>query len=173
LGCGFNPFSLPFIIEALKTRARSYPAASDILSVYHAIDICTQQAAFINRFLVMNGLPAAAVCMDLAGSQFVGLGDMIPGSDNVLLPVADLVFCFKLLPVLEAQTPGGGFALLRAAQAKHIVVTYPLKSLAGKEKGMAHHYRHTFETALSAGLLAPYTLLAETNIGTEWVIILH
>jgi hypothetical protein len=149
---------------------------SAVLSVYHAVDICTQQAALVNRFFALCGLPAAAVCGDLAGGCFAcdGAGRLDSGQmdSHLLLPAVDLAFLFKLLPVLEAQTPGSGFALLRNVTAKHLAVTYPLKSLTGKEKGMARHYRHTFETALSAGQLAPYAPLAESCIGAEWVIVL-
>ena len=149
LGCGFNPFSLP-ILQALMptTPIRSY----------HAFDIDDLQAALINRFFALLHLPENASCADLA----------------TITPTAkaDIAFLLKLLPVLEAQTPGRGYQLARALNAPFLVISYPLKSLGGKEKGMARFYRHTFEQAITTGLMSPFTLRAEKEIGTEWVCIL-
>lgn len=165
LGCGFNPFSMNILCEATGMSIPVHDGLfqlnstdTPVLHTYHAVDICTQQAALINRFFALHNLPAAAVCVDLAGTP--------------TLPAADAAFAFKLLPVLETQASGGGFALLRTLRVKHLIITYPMKSLTGKEKGMARHYRQTFETAYTAGQLAPFILLAETQIGAEWVIIL-
>ncbi|MCL2203219.1 MAG: hypothetical protein FWB88_04710 [Defluviitaleaceae bacterium] len=153
LGCGFNPFSLPFLLKALP---ENHP-----FEAYHAYDIDTQQAALLNRFFTLHSLPAAATCLDLAAEI------------TAPFPPAGLALLLKLLPVLEAQRAGAGFALARALPVPHLVISYPLKSLSGKEKGMAHHYRHTFETALHTGQLSPFTLRAEKQIGTEWVYILE
>jgi 16S rRNA (guanine(1405)-N(7))-methyltransferase len=156
LGCGFNPYSLPYLLNA-------YPDNHPPPEVYHALDIDTRQAELLNRFFVLHGLPPAAGCADLAAAS--------PGPE---LPPADLTFMFKLLPVLEAQAPDtdGGFRLARRLKSKHLVITYPLKSLGGKEKGMARHYRHTFETAYGANGLSPFSLLAEGQIGNEWLYLL-
>ncbi|MCL2605035.1 MAG: hypothetical protein FWD90_11210 [Defluviitaleaceae bacterium] len=162
LGCGFNPFSLPFL----------YEAGSGIqvkLKTYRAYDICTQQAELINRFFILHNLPPDAECLDLAATPD---SESLILSSESLIPNSELVFMFKLLPVLEAQSSGGGFRVVRGLTSKHLVITYPLKSLGGKEKGMARHYRHTFQTAYDAGLLSPFTLIAERQIGTEWVCIL-
>ncbi|MCL2189910.1 MAG: hypothetical protein FWC16_13015 [Defluviitaleaceae bacterium] len=150
LGCGFNPFALPFLLEA-------HPAKK--LEAYHAHDIDTRQAALINRFFAQHQLPAAAQCSDLA--------------THTPQAPADLALLLKLLPVLEAQAPMRGYQLARETNAQNLVITYPLKSLSGKEKGMARNYRQAFENSLSAGQLAPYSLTAEYNIGTEWVCILE
>jgi 16S rRNA (guanine(1405)-N(7))-methyltransferase len=152
LGCGFNPFSLPLLLQQL-------PAAH--LKIYHAYDIDTRQAAVLNQFFTLHSLPPAAECLDLAV--------------ETPTPAADLALMLKLLPVLDAQAPaatGNGFRLARSLKAKHLVITYPLKSLGGKEKGMARHYRHTFETAYNAGELSPFLLSAEQQIGTEWLYML-
>ncbi|MCL2498742.1 MAG: hypothetical protein FWE90_00220 [Defluviitaleaceae bacterium] len=155
LGCGFNPFSLPFLFEAS-------PDIQAKLQTYYAYDICTQQAELLNRFFTVYGLPPAAECRDLA----------TPEPFDSEPPKADLVFMLKLLPVLEAQSPDSGFRLACCLHARHLVITYPLKSLGGKEKGMARHYRHTFETAFNAGKLSPFIPVTERQIGTEWVYIL-
>jgi len=157
LGCGFNPFSLPYLFEA-------NPATRQTLQAYHAHDIDTQQAALLNRFFSLHNLPPAAECSDLAVPCF---------NSSLLTPNSSLALFLKLLPVLEAQAAGSGFRLAQSLNVNHLVISYPLKSLSGKEKGMARHYRHTFETALHTGLLASFTPIAENTIGMEWVIVLQ
>jgi len=168
LGCGFNPFALEYLLTAMQTTLQK---PKDYLHMYHAFDIDTQQAALINRFFAMNNLPAGAECIDL-GAENTEIVNTSAGVSNIL-PNADLTFMLKLLPVLEAQTAGWGYRLAASLQTKYLVLTYPLKSLGGKEKGMARHYRHTFETALNAGELSTFTLLTEGQIGQELIYILQ
>ncbi|MCL2363970.1 MAG: hypothetical protein FWC71_04830 [Defluviitaleaceae bacterium] len=153
LGCGFNPFALPIILKELRAKE---PHA-DVRN-YHALDICTRQATLINRFLKLCGLPQSADCADLIA--------------HAQPSPADVAFLFKLIPVLEAQANGSGFALVRSLEVNHLVITYPTKSLTGKEKGMAQHYRQAFQNALSNGQLAPFNLQAEAQINNEQIYIL-
>ena len=150
LGCGFNPFSLSFL---LKERP----------SVYHALDICIRQAALLNRYFALLGLPECATCADLIAQSQQSASP---------LPAADVAFLFKLIPVLEAQAPGSGFALVRSLDVGSAVITYPTKSLTGKEKGMARNYRAAFESAYHSGALSPFVLQAEATIGNEQIYIL-
>jgi len=163
LGCGFNPFALPILLKEMHGECTPGVPLSFAVQNYHALDICTRQAALINRFFALLGLPPQAGCADLIAQS---------RAETPPLPAADVAFLFKLIPVLEAQAPGSGFALVRGLQAKHVVITYPTKSLTGKEKGMALHYRQTFENALAAGQLSPFTKQAEATIGNEQIYIL-
>jgi 16S rRNA (guanine(1405)-N(7))-methyltransferase len=155
LGCGFNPFSLPFLLGLLP---------SGFLRAYYAYDIDTQQAGLLNRFFSMYNLPPYAGCIDLTVD--------LPETEALPQTEADWGLMLKLLPVLEAQAAGSGFRLIRSLRVKYLVVTYPLKSLGGNEKGMGKFYRHTFETAYNAGELSPFILLREGQTGTELVYVL-
>jgi len=145
IGCGYNPFSLPFIPAKIKS--------------YYAYDIDTRVADLINRFFALMGLPPLAKCADLAVE--------IP-SDN-----ADIAMMCKLLPVLETQAPGSGFNAAKSLNVKFLLITYPLKSLGGKEKGMAKHYNAAFEKALTKGQLEPFLPVAQTQIGQEMLCLLR
>ena len=85
---------------------------------------------------------------------------------------ADIAFMLKLLPVLEAQSTGSGFRLARDLNVRHLVITYPLKSLGGREKGMARHYSVAFETALAEGQLGKFSLVCQRQIGPEMLYFL-
>ena len=145
IGCGYNPFSAPLIP---KTG----------LKYYYAYDIDIKAAELINRFFAILGLPPLAKCMDLA----------------VHIPedTADIAFICKLLPVLEAQSPGSGFRLVRGLNVRHLLITYPLKSLGGREKGMCKHYGAAFENALAKGELGRFTLVGQKQVGWEMLYLL-
>jgi len=117
LGCGYNPFSLPFMPE--------------IPGSYHAADIDAKAAESINKYLKLFGPSFKYFCADLVTET--------PAT------MADAVFMFKLLPVLESQKPGRGFELIKELDAERFVVTYPLRSLGGKKKGMEVFYPDSFE----------------------------
>ena len=117
IGCGLNPFSLPYMPEKP--------------SVYHAVDIDARTVLLINRYFVKTGLPPLCECIDVIA--------------KTPRQCADTAFLFKLMPVIENQKPGRGFELLNELKTKYAVVTYPLKSLGGREKGMGRQYASVFE----------------------------
>ena len=146
IGCGYNPFSIPLI-----------PATG--LETYYAYDIDVKVAGLLNRYFACLNLPQEAKCADLATST--------PKEH------ADLALMCKLIPVLEAQIPGSGFKLARELNARYLLITYPLKSLGGREKGMTKHYTTAFETALAEGELGKFSLIAQQQIGHEMLHILE
>jgi len=145
IGCGYNPFSLPLIPAKIKA--------------YYAYDIDTRVADLMNRFFTLLELPPYAKCADLAAE--------IPKDTT------DIAFMCKLLPVLEAQAHGSGFELARNLNVHYLLITYPLKSLGGREKGMARHYTASFERALAEGLLEPFSLVNQSQIGQEILYLLQ
>lgn len=57
---------------------------------------------------------------------------------------ADVVFMLKLLPCLEHQKKNCSLEILKNQKCKYIVVSYPIKSIGGKNKGMTEFYRKSF-----------------------------
>ena len=141
IGCGLHPFGLPTL-------------ACPALTAYHAYDIDLRQVALINRFLVCAGLAPLAQTLDAVAA--------VPDA------VTDAAFLMKLLPVLEAQRRGRAQAILRDVRAHRLVVTFPTKSLGGREKGMAASYAAAFE----AGLDDTLRIDARQVFGSELVYVL-
>ena len=167
IGCGYNPFSIPYMQAVCAGHFQENQPATEIcknappavnLKAYHAYDIDTRVANLINRFFACLRLPPLAKCADLAVH--------IPQDE------ADIALMCKLIPVLEAQAPGSGFKLARELNTRHLLITYPLKSLGGREKGMAKHYAATFENALADGQLGKFSLVAQAQIGDEMLYLL-
>jgi len=140
IGCGFNPCAFPFI----HTKANVH---------YIAIDVDSLTLNVIRAYGEREGANVNAVLADVA----------------VEVPTisVDVAFAFKLLPVLEHQKKGLGFELLWALKSRFIVVTYPIKSLSGKEKGMAKYYSEKFEVNLPEGI----DILEKEVIGNELVYV--
>ena len=145
LGCGYNPFSLPFFPQ-MPTE-------------YHAIDIDLHTKDMLNAFFEISHLPKLASCEDL----------------ETFTPKAkvDLTLMLKLFPVLEANTPGRAYCLANQLNTSWLVVTFPTKSLGGKNKNMSANYKANFQDALDRGALNNFNLVADKRIGNELIFVLR
>ncbi|MDH3944669.1 MAG: 16S rRNA methyltransferase [Anaerolineae bacterium] len=117
LACGLNPLAIPWM-----------PLAPD--AAYYACDIYGDMTAFIDKFLALVPVQGKAWACDLIGE---------PPTQRV-----DLALLLKTLPVLEQVEKGAGSLLLDAIQADYLLVSYPVSSLGGKDKGMVDHYDGEF-----------------------------
>lgn len=122
LACGLNPFTLPWLTDHGTFQ-------------YYAADIDHGSVALFNQFFQLGNFNAKAFTNDLL----------------ISLPVvkADVVFLFKTLPCLEQQEKGISLKLLSQLSESQIVVSFPAKSLGGKEKGMYTHYQSFFESLIA------------------------
>jgi 16S rRNA (guanine(1405)-N(7))-methyltransferase len=117
-GCGLNPLALPWM--ALPNLAR-----------YIALDIDLARVDFLDRFLALAGLPPLARCQDVL---------VEPPVDH-----ADVSLLLKMSPSLERQQAGATLHLVGQLNTPWVVVSYAVKSLGGREKGMVEHYGQQFQ----------------------------
>lgn len=117
LACGLNPLALPWM-----------PLAKD--ASYQACDIYLDMMAFVNTFLGHFLTDSRAFPCDL-----------IAGSPQ---PPVQVAFLLKTIPCLEQVDKQIGLSLLEQIQAEHILVSFPAKSLGGRNKGMPTFYRDHF-----------------------------
>ena len=123
LACGLNPLSIPWM-----------PLAEDF--TYFASDVVSPMVHFLWHFFELFGIDGNASILDLSFS--------IPSQ-----PV-QLALLMKTLPLMEQIEHGLAQKILESLNAEHILVTYPLRSLGGRKKGMEETYRAQFEQ-LAAG----------------------
>ncbi len=117
LACGLNPLALPWMGLA--------PGA-----VYYAYDIDGQRIAFLNQFLALTDVQGHACCQDLICDPPQQRGDV--------------ALLLKTATCLERQRGGSTLTLLDELDVTQIVVTFPVKSLGHREKGMAEQYEEAF-----------------------------
>lgn len=123
LACGLHPLGLPWM-----------GLPPDV--GYTADDIDGRAVEFLNRFFPLTGIRGRAVHRDVLSQ--------VPDEP------AGVAFLLKTLPGLERQEKGSALRVLEALRARHIVVSFPVASLGGREKGMRTNYERGF-LALAAG----------------------
>lgn len=122
LGCGLNPLALPWMPLDTDTR-------------YYACDLDAQVVAFINEALRILGRPGqAAMCNLLEGAP---------------QQQVDVALALKLLPCLEQLDKTISLRLLESVQARHIIVSFPVHSLGGRNKGMRASYAARFQELMA------------------------
>ena len=114
IGCGFNPIS--YICFAKKHAKK-----------YFAYDIVGECIEFLN------------LCFKDLEKDYVA--SVLDASQDTPTEVADVAFLFKILPLLEQQKQGKSKELINSLNAKKFVVTYPTKTLGGKNVGMYNKYK--------------------------------
>lgn len=113
VACGLNPLTIPWMPLAADTEYRAY-------DVYPAL------AAFLNAAFPLLGVRGMAEVVDVTA---------MPPRDH-----ADVALVLKALPCLEQLDRAAGSRLLRALDARHVLVSFAVRSLSGRSKGMSGHY---------------------------------
>ena len=135
IACGLNPLALAWM-----------PLAAD--ASYLAVDIFADQVGFLNGFFHLAGIAGQAETRDVL-------------TDCPAEPV-DLALVLKTIPCLEQMEKNAGAALLSQIQARHLVVSFPMRSLGGRQKGMEATYATHF-AKLTDGWQARITRLDFAN----------
>lgn len=137
LACGLNPLSIPWMNLAQHVR-------------YLAYDINESTIDLIKQFLrLINREPTAFV------------RDIIVEPPLIKVDVALLL---KTFTTLERQTEGFSRALIEALNARYIVVSFPVKSLGGKTKGMIKNYETRFSEVFEAKDWETHKILFDTEL---------
>jgi 16S rRNA (guanine(1405)-N(7))-methyltransferase len=118
IGCGLNPLAIPWM--RLSADA-----------VYIAVDIEKSLTAFVAQCLELMPVQGRAMVADAISA---------PPREPV-----DLALVLKMVPCLEQQQRGAGADLVNALDARHVVVSFPVRSLGGRGKGMHENYAKLFE----------------------------
>lgn len=123
VACGLNPLSAPWM-----------PLAED--AVYYACDIYADLMAFLADFFALANIRGRAAVCDLLTST---------PAERV-----ELALVLKALPPLEQVDRAAGINLLRTLKADHLLVSFPARSLGGREKQMVANYERRFRALIQA-----------------------
>lgn len=125
VACGLNPLALPWM-----------PVAEGV--EYHACDIYQDMIEFLSEFLPLAGARGSAEVYDVARS--------CPAYE------VDVALVLKTIPCLEQLDRTVGRRLLADLRARHILVSFPVRSLCGAHKGMVTNYEtHFYELVAGRG----------------------
>ena len=123
LACGFNPLTRPWL-----------PLAPD--GIYYACDIYRDLIEFLTAYFSLAGIQGRAWVCDV--------------SSTVPEETVDLALVLKLLPVLDQVEKSAGLNLLRGLQANYMLVSFPVRSLGGRDKGMVENYEAKLRALVEA-----------------------
>jgi len=121
LGCGLNPLALPWM-------------DLDDHFTYTACDIYEDMVGFLNTFFQHFSANASAFTCDITQVKD--------------FQTVQLALLLKTLPCLEQLNKHIGRQVLENIHAEHILVSFPVKSLSGNEKGMRENYQRYFYSLL-------------------------
>jgi 16S rRNA (guanine(1405)-N(7))-methyltransferase len=119
IACGLTPLAVTWMPLVASTR-------------YIALDMYANLAKALTIFFDHTGINGETISADVI--------------THSLDFQVDVAFVLKTLPCLEQQQKGSGLAVLKRIPAKHILVSYPLRSLGGNRKGMGATYETDFNT---------------------------
>jgi 16S rRNA (guanine(1405)-N(7))-methyltransferase len=139
IACGLNPLAVPWM--GLTDDAH-----------YVAYDIDSQMLSFVDGALALFGVKHHVETRDIVSD---------PPDD-----ACDLALLLKSVPCLDQQDPAASARIIRAIQARRIVITFPTRSLGGHGKGMARNYRIRFDSLLTE-LGDGFALVGEVELANE------
>ena len=105
LACGLNPFALPFM-------------SLDPSAEYLACDADRRVLDEVEEFLALVGQPHRTWPCDL-----------VAGAPDAR---ADVALLLKTVPLLDRQDPAAAGRVLARVRARHVVVSFPARSLGGR-----------------------------------------
>ncbi len=116
VACGLHPLSIPWMSLAPNVQ-------------YCACDVLTDLTDFLTAYLRLLGIRGQAHALDVTRSLPRGR--------------FDVALVLKSIPCLEQLDQTAGQRLLDSIRADCIIVSFPVRSLGGRSKGMATYYeRH-------------------------------
>jgi len=117
VACGFHPLSIPWM-----------PISDNVK--YYAYDIYKDMMDFLDKFMLINNVQG---CTEVR--------DVVQHPPEVK---ADLAFVLNTIPCLEQIQKSAGLKILESINSKFLAVSFPVKTLGGKEKNMRKHYEAAF-----------------------------
>jgi len=117
VGCGFNPLSIPWM-----------PLQAEVK--YYAYDVYKDLISFINGFMSMCNVRGCAEVREVI--------------ENTPEVATDVAFLLDAVPCFEQIEKWSGLKVLEDVNANFVVVSFPVKSLCGREKNMRKHYEAAF-----------------------------
>jgi 16S rRNA (guanine(1405)-N(7))-methyltransferase len=109
VACGFHPLSIPWMPISEKVR-------------YYAYDVYKDMISFLNEFMAIDN-----------AQGYAEVRDVIQHAPEIN---TDLAFILNTIPCLEQIEKSAGLKILESINANFLAVSFPAKTLGGREKNM-------------------------------------
>lgn len=117
VACGFHPLSIPWMPISEKVT-------------YYAYDVYKDMTSFLNEFMAIDNVRG-----------YAEVRDVIQHAPEIN---TDLAFILNTIPCFEQIEKSAGLKILESINAKFLAVSFPAKTLGGREKNMLKHYEARF-----------------------------
>jgi 16S rRNA (guanine(1405)-N(7))-methyltransferase len=117
VACGFHPLSIPWMPISGKVT-------------YYAYDVYKDMMRFLNEFMAIDNVQG-----------YAEVRDVVQHAPEV---TTDLAFILNTIPCLEQIEKSAGLKILESINADFLAVSFPAKTLGGREKNMLEHYEARF-----------------------------
>jgi 16S rRNA (guanine(1405)-N(7))-methyltransferase len=117
VACGLNPLSIPWMPISAQVK-------------YYAYDVYKDLIDFINNFMVISNVQGCAEVRDV--------------TQNTPEVNTDAAFVLDTIPCFEQIEKWAGLKVLESINSNFLVVSFPVKSLCGREKSMRTYYEAAF-----------------------------
>lgn len=137
-GCGFNPLNIQYM--PLKENTN-----------YYAYDIYKPEIEFLNKYadIYLKNIHFTAEVKDIFEED---------------INRYDVVFLLKMLPILEEQSKGCTEDILKKFNTEYLVISFPLKTVSGRDVGMESFYTKNFEDILNKNSYTYTRLFFENEV---------
>lgn len=142
IACGYNPFSIKYMNLSKDFR-------------YYAYDINEETSNLLNDFFKVNNYNGVSKTIDLAR--------------NTPKDKCDIALVLKFLPLVEQQNNKYSLNLLQELNANYIIVSFPTKTLTGRNVGMLNNYTVRFKELIKKNFI----ILDEITFYNELVFIIR
>jgi 16S rRNA (guanine(1405)-N(7))-methyltransferase len=143
VACGHNPLALPWMWLAANAE-------------YFAYDVDAAMVGFLNQAFALAPISAGNPPQRVAVVR-----DIV--ADPPTEP-ADLALVLKAIPCLEQLDKAAGSRLLDALNAPYLLVSFPARSLGGRQLGMVDHYSAHFAELIAGRGWAVEELSFESEV---------
>lgn len=125
VACGLNPLAIPWM-----------PLGKDIQ--YYAYDMYRDLVDFLNEFMSIANVSGRAQVCDVTQIPFEGK--------------AELAFILKSLPCIEQLDKSASLKLIERINADYLLISFPVRSLVGRDKRMVQNYEARFRELIEGKL---------------------
>jgi 16S rRNA (guanine(1405)-N(7))-methyltransferase len=145
MACGLNPIMFGMFLHKNNVHFEEYSAQ----------DISSSPLKLVELYFQSHNLPCAVQQSDLLIS--------VPDFQ------ADLALMFKVVPLLEQQKKNHYSMLINSLKAKYIAVSFPTRTMSGRNAGMTENYKNLFDSFMCGG---PFTVALEKIYQNELLYII-
>ena len=102
---------------------------------------------------LVTGVDVSHSCIDLLSGEpnFTGHWADLLSPDAVPSERFHIALLFKILPLLERQSPGAAMELMGRVDAEYLVISFPTRTLGGRNVGMEKNYSEWMEAHIPHG----------------------